>query len=89
MVPSYLCVNRIDSVLTMPSKYPVASGLELSTKQGRPEAFSVSAPNPDDVMRGNLSPLQGITGYRAARQGEPENQNFGFSGLLSHNIAIF
>ena len=33
--------------------------------------------------------IQGITGYRAARQGEPENQNFGFSGLLSHNVAIF
>ena len=23
------------------------------------------------------------------RQGEPENQNFGFSGLLSHSVAIF
>jgi hypothetical protein len=36
--------------------------------------------------------LQGITGYRAARQGEPENQNFGFSGFVitqrSHILKI-
>ena len=32
--------------------------------------------------------LQLIPGtyYRAARQGEPENQNFGFAGFLSHNV---
>ena len=39
---------------------------------------------PYEFATGYISPK-----YRAARQGEPENQNFGFSGLLSHNVAIF
>jgi hypothetical protein len=65
----------------------------LGTQQGA--ALSIRFARTTSVVNSILvilisqDSLQGITGYRAARQGEPENQNFGFAGFLSHNVAIF